>query len=160
MNDGICVGCGSETLGMIQCDCTQEICACEVCCESGVPLVCDTCRDRAVGCRSSRGLSVPGLCGRRRRRDGLGGTVAGDGARRHLGTAVSRLVLNCNAAGRFTPSQQRFVAPSGAFLPGAPKAPSGGVQPHRIGGAAKRRCRRPAATPCDYVAQASSLPRS
>ena len=47
MNDGICVGCSSETLGMVECNCTQEISACEVCCESKVSLVCDTCRDRA-----------------------------------------------------------------------------------------------------------------
>ena len=96
------------------------------------------------GCRSSRGLSVPGFCGRRRRWDGPRGTVAGDGDRRRLGTAVLRLVMNFNAAGRFTPPQQRFVAPNSAFLPGAPKAPLGGVQPHRTSGAAKRRCRRPA----------------
>ena len=58
-------------------------------------------------CGSSCRLSVPGFCGRRRRREGFGGTVAGDGTRRRLGTAVSRFVMNCNVAGRVTPPQQR-----------------------------------------------------
>ncbi len=60
-------------------------------------------------CCSSCSLSVPGFCGRRRRRDGLGGTVAGDGTRRRLGIAVSRLVMNRNAAGRVTPPRRCFV---------------------------------------------------
>ena len=130
-------------------------------------------------CGSSCRLSVPGFCGRRRRREGFGGTVAGDGTRRRLGTAVSRFVMNCNVAGRVTPPQQRcaprpaarsFRAPqrrllaasSRTVLPALQSAVVG-VQPTtflapRPGAQARRR--RSAATPCTYGAQASSLARS
>ena len=67
--------------------------------------------------------------------------------------------LQCSGAGNTAPTTLR-AASSGAFLPGAPKAHPGGVQPHRINGASQRRWRRPAATPCTYGAQASSLARS
>ena len=60
-------------------------------------------------CGSSCSLSVPGFCGRRRLGDGLGRTVAVTGNRRRLGIVVSLFVMNCNAAGRVTPPQQRFV---------------------------------------------------
>ena len=115
------------------------------------------------GCCSMWGLSMPGFRGRHRLRDGHGGTAAGDSARRRLGTAVSRLVMNCIATGRVTPPQQHDAARSAAHLPGAPKAPRGGVQPTtflapRSGARARRR--RPAAMPCTYGAQASSLARS
>ena len=88
---------------------------------------------------------VPGFYGRRRGRDGLGGTVAGDGSRRRLGTAVSRLVMNCHAAGRVTPPQQLGASrPAARAFQAPPKGATCGVQPQRMSGAAKRRCRRPA----------------
>ena len=46
--EGICVGCGCDCLGTVECNCTQEIGACEECRESDMNLVCGTCRDRAV----------------------------------------------------------------------------------------------------------------
>ena len=97
------------------------------------------------GCWSSRSLSVPGFYGRCWRRDGLGGTVAGDGTRRRLGIAVSRLVMNCHAAGRVTPPQQLGASrPAARAFQAPPKGATCGVQPHRISGAAKRPCRRSA----------------
>ena len=45
MEDGICVGCGSETLRTIECTCKEAIYACQACCESDGSLRCDTCRD-------------------------------------------------------------------------------------------------------------------
>lgn len=45
MTDGICVGCGLQTLNQVECLCTQEVNACEACCKSDVPLRCGTCRD-------------------------------------------------------------------------------------------------------------------
>ena len=96
-------------------------------------------------CCSTWGLSVPGFCGRRRRRDGHGGAVAGDGSRRRLGTAVSRLVMNRNGTGRVTPPQQLGAPrPAARSFRAPPKGATCGVQPHRITGAAKRPCRRPA----------------
>ena len=43
MEEGLCVGCGC----VIECNCTQEIYACEECRESDINLVCGVCRDRA-----------------------------------------------------------------------------------------------------------------
>ena len=111
-------------------------------------------------CGSSCSLSVPGFCGRRRLGDGLGGTVAGDGTRRRLGIVVSRFVMNCNAAGRVIPSQQRCVPRPAVRSFRAPQRRLLAASSRTVLGAAKRRCRRPAATPCRYGAQASSLPRS
>ena len=45
MTDGRCVGCGLQTLNLVECLCTREYLACEACCESDVPLHCGTCRD-------------------------------------------------------------------------------------------------------------------
>ena len=46
--EGVCVGCGCECLDTIECSCgRQEIYACEDCRDSGIPLVCGVCRDRA-----------------------------------------------------------------------------------------------------------------
>ena len=130
-------------------------------------------------CGSSCSLSGPGFCGRRRLGDGLGGTVAGDGTRRRLGIVVSRFVKNCNAAGRVIPPQQRcvprpavrsFRAPQRCLLAASSRtvltalqSAVVGVQPTtclapRSGAQARRR--RPAAMPCTYGAQASSLARS
>ena len=96
-------------------------------------------------CCSTWGLSVPGFCGRRRRRDGHGGAVAGDGSRRRLGIAVSRLVMNRNGTGRVTPPQQLGAPrPAARAFRAPPKGATCGVQPHRMSGAAKRPCRRSA----------------
>ena len=47
--DGLCVGCGRECLGSIECRCgREEVNACEECRNSGVTLVCGNCRNRAV----------------------------------------------------------------------------------------------------------------
>ena len=47
--ESICVGCGRECLGSIECRCgRQEVIACEECRDSGIPSVCGRCRDRAV----------------------------------------------------------------------------------------------------------------
>ena len=47
--ESICVGCGRECLGSIECRCgRQEVIACEECRNSGVTLVCGNCRNRAV----------------------------------------------------------------------------------------------------------------
>lgn len=47
IEEGICVGCGDECLDTIECNCTQEIYACEECRDSDITLVCGVCRDRA-----------------------------------------------------------------------------------------------------------------
>ena len=95
-------------------------------------------------CGSSCSLSVPGFCGRRRLGDGLGGTVAGDGTRRRLGIVVSRFVMNCNAAGRVIPSQQRCVPRPAVRSFRAPQRRLLVASSRTVLGAAKRRCRRPA----------------
>ena len=46
MEEGFCVGCGCSCLETIECNCTQEIYACEECRESDINLVCGNCRDR------------------------------------------------------------------------------------------------------------------
>ena len=49
MEEGLCVGCGRESLDVIECACgREEISACEECRNSGVTLVSGNCRDRAV----------------------------------------------------------------------------------------------------------------
>ena len=111
-------------------------------------------RQSGAGC-SSCSLSVPGFCGRRRLGDGLGRTVAVTGNRRRLGIVVSLFVMNCNAAGRVTPPQQRFVPRPAARSFRAPqrrilaafsrtvltafRSAVGGVQPQRLAGTAQQR---------------------
>ena len=47
--ESMCVGCGRECLGSIECRCgRQEVIACEECRKSGVTLVCGNCCNRAV----------------------------------------------------------------------------------------------------------------
>ena len=47
MEEAVCVGCGCDCLDTIECNCTQEIYACEECLDSDITLVCGNCRDRA-----------------------------------------------------------------------------------------------------------------
>ena len=50
MEEGLCVGCGGDCLGIVECSCgRQEVNACEECRKSDINLVCGDCRDRAVG---------------------------------------------------------------------------------------------------------------
>ncbi|MDE0205198.1 MAG: hypothetical protein OXP66_04140 [Candidatus Tectomicrobia bacterium] len=50
MEEGMCVGCGGDCLGILECSCgCQEVNACQDCVDSGTNLVCGDCRDRAVG---------------------------------------------------------------------------------------------------------------
>ena len=44
--EGPCVGCMEQTTDTIECDGTQEIFACGVCCESRASLRCAACRER------------------------------------------------------------------------------------------------------------------
>ena len=43
---GPCVGCMEETTDTIECNCTQDIFACDSCCESRALLRCKACRER------------------------------------------------------------------------------------------------------------------
>ena len=45
MTEGLCVGCGLETLNSVECLCTRDFLACEACCESEVFLSCGVCRE-------------------------------------------------------------------------------------------------------------------
>ena len=44
--EGPCVGCNAVTTETIECNCTQDIFACESCRESRASLRCTTCRER------------------------------------------------------------------------------------------------------------------
>lgn len=44
--EGSCVGCNAVTTDIIECDCTQDIFACDSCCESRASLRCQDCRGR------------------------------------------------------------------------------------------------------------------
>ena len=47
MQEGLCVGCGGDCLGIVECSCgRQEVSACQDCVDSGMNLVCGGCRDR------------------------------------------------------------------------------------------------------------------
>ena len=47
MEEAVCVGCGCDCLDIIECNCTEEMYACEECLDSDITLVCGKCRDRA-----------------------------------------------------------------------------------------------------------------
>ena len=48
MEEGLCVGCGGDCLGIVECSCgRREVTACQDCVDSGMNLVCGGCRDRA-----------------------------------------------------------------------------------------------------------------
>ena len=58
LEEGICVGCGSECLDRIECSCgRQEVYACQDCQDSDMNLVCGVCRD--WGRRASTLCSYP-----------------------------------------------------------------------------------------------------
>ena len=47
LEEGICVGCGGDCLGTVECSCGgREVNACQDCVNSGMSLVCGDCRDR------------------------------------------------------------------------------------------------------------------
>ena len=49
MTEAVCVGCGGDCLGIVECSCgRREVYACQDCVDSGMNLVCGVCRDRAV----------------------------------------------------------------------------------------------------------------
>ena len=91
-------------------------------------------------------VSVPGLPGRRSRAgSGHGGTDARACVGRGVGTAVPCFVTVREMAGRTTsPCGCTALRPVARPFKAPPKGATGGVQPHRISGAAKRRCRRSA----------------
>ena len=91
-------------------------------------------------------VSVPGLPGRRSRGgSGHGGTDARACVGRGVGTAVPCFVTVREMAGRTTsPCGCTALRPVARPSQAPSKGATGGVQPHRISGAAKRRCRRPA----------------
>ena len=91
-------------------------------------------------------VSVPGLPGRRSRAgSGHGGTDARACVGRGVGTAVPCFVTVREMAGRTTsPCGCTALRPVARTSQAPLKGATGGVQPHRISGAAKRRCRRPA----------------
>ena len=98
---------------------------------------------RTGGCRGSASVS-----GRRPGRGGRGagpaGRLAREGAGRGVTPSVPCRLAARNMVGRDHPARSRIVprAAARSFL--ALRATSCGVQPHRIAGAARRPCRRPA----------------
>ena len=91
-------------------------------------------------------VSVPGLPGRRSRAgSGHGGTDARACVGRGVRTAVPCFVTVRELAGRTTlPCGCTALRPAARPFQAPLKGATGGVQPHRNTGAAKRRCRRPA----------------
>jgi len=48
VEEGVCVGCGINCTGKVECGCgRKELIACKACLNSGINLVCGVCRDRA-----------------------------------------------------------------------------------------------------------------
>ena len=91
-------------------------------------------------------VSVPGLPGRRSwAGSGHGGTDARACVGRGVETAVPCFVTVREMAGRTTsPCGCTALRPVARTSQAPPKGATGGVQPHRNTGAAKRHCRRPA----------------